>query len=272
MKKIGIYFNPRREDAINYSLELENLLKAKGIKTWACSAWEPHKSQSHLKASDLVISIGGDGTILRTAKAIIPHPLPILGINLGNLGFMSELSVNQVKTGLESILQGQGWIEERAMLEISLRRRTLYALNDVFIGRRSSARLVAIDCRVNGTLLTTYRTDGLIAATASGSTGYALAAGGPILDPQARDIILIPVAPHFSFDKPLVLPPQSKIELRVTTTHEAMGSVDGQIEYGLRSGDRVKIQLSGFTSKFIRLQPKGYFYGALDSKMNRKIT
>ncbi|HJX03640.1 MAG TPA: NAD(+)/NADH kinase [Dehalococcoidia bacterium] len=272
MNKIGIFYNPRREEAISYSKDLAKLLTGKKIEVWLHSAWEPQKARPDIPGSHLIISIGGDGTILRAAKAIIPHQVPILGINLGKLGFMSEITVAETRTSLNSILKGEGWIEQRAMLEIKLQQRTLYALNDVFIGRRSSARLVTLECEINGTPLTTFRADGMIIATASGSTGYALACGGPILDPQSKNIILQPVAPHFSFDKPMVLPARTKIGFRIITTHEAMTSIDGQVESELHSGDRVKIQLSRYISNFLRLQPKSYYYGTLDLKINRKIS
>jgi len=130
---------------------------------------------------------------------------------------------------------------------------------------------VTIDCKLNGALLTTYRADGVIVATASGSTGYALAAGGPILHPQAKEMILLPVCAHFTFNKALVLPAKTTIELQVTTTHEAMLSVDGQTELPLTSGDTIKVKLSSYTTKFLRLQSKTYFYRSLDAKLKRKI-
>lgn len=271
MQKIGIIYHPRREEAVTLSQELGELLKSKGVRVWFCSAWEPANAKAQIAASDLIISIGGDGTILRSAKAVIPESIPILGINLGNLGFMSELTSTEARKKLSGILKGEGWIEERAMLQIKLPGKTFYALNDAFLGRRSSARLVSIECNINGKSLTTYRADGVIAATASGSTGYALASGGPILHPQSKEIILQPVCSHFSLDKPLVLPPQTSISLRVFTTHEAMLSIDGQVEKELHSGDRVEVKLSSYIARFLRLQPESYFYKTLDAKLNRKI-
>jgi NAD+ kinase len=271
MNKIGIFYNPRRDEAISYSKDLAKLLTGKKIEVWLHSAWDPQKARPDIPCSQLIISIGGDGTILRAAKAIIPHQVPILGINLGKLGFMSELTVAEAKTSINPVLRGEGWIEQRSMLEIKLGRRTLYALNDLFIGRRSSARLVTLECEINGTHLTTFRADGMIIATASGSTGYSLACGGPILDPQSKDIILQPVAPHLCFDRPMVLPTGTKISLKVITTHEAMASIDGQVEFQLHSEDRVRVQLSQYVSRFLRLRPPSYFYSTLDKKLNRKI-
>jgi NAD+ kinase len=130
---------------------------------------------------------------------------------------------------------------------------------------------VNIACKIDGNALATYRADGVIVATASGSTGYALAAGGPVLHPQAKEMVMLPVCSHFTFDKALVLPSKTKIELTVTTTHEAMVSIDGQTELQLQSGDTIKIKLSPYTARFLRAQPKNYFYKSLDSKLKRKI-
>jgi NAD+ kinase len=273
MRQVGILYQPKRAEAIDFSTEIERFLNAKGIRTWRCSAWEPDKAKQQINGTDLLLSIGGDGTILRAARTVIPESVPILGINLGRLGFMAELKAREAMRKLPALLDGKGWIEERAILEAELlsQGKKLHALNDVFVGRRSSARLVNIECNIGGTHLTTYRADGVIVATASGSTGYALAAGGPILHPQAKETILIPVCAHFTFNKALVLPSKTTIELIVTTTHEAMLSIDGQTELPLQTGDKIKVKLSSYTAKFLRLQPRSYFYRSLDSKLKRKI-
>jgi NAD+ kinase len=274
MKRVGILYHPKREEAMAFSQKLERFLSARGIHTWLCSAWEPDKAKPQVNGTDLLLSIGGDGTILRTARTVIPDSVPILGINLGRLGFMAELQADEAMDKLPALLEGKGWIEERALLvaEALSQGKTFHALNDVFVGRRSSARLVSIECKIDGTTMTTYRADGVIVATGSGSTGYSLAADGPILHPQAKEMILQPICSHFSSDKSLVLPPQTIIELKVTTHHEAMLSIDGQTELQLNSGDKVTAKLSPYTAKFLRVQPKDYFYKSLDSKLQRKIS
>jgi NAD+ kinase len=274
MKRIGIIYNPRADDAVNYSKDVEKILAAKNITPWLCSAWQPDRAKQQVPGSDLIITVGGDGTILRAAKAIVPEAVPILGINLGKLGFMSEISVDDVPGKLTGFLNGDGWIEERAMLEARVISQgiTSYALNDVFVGRRSSARLVTIECKIDDEPLTNYRADGVIVASASGSTGYALASGGPVLHPQSKDIVLQPVGAHFSFDKPLVLAPNTVINFKVMTSHEAMISMDGQIEWQLDNGELVEVKLSKYISRFLRFQPESYFYSTLESKLNRKIS
>jgi NAD+ kinase len=274
MKRVGILYHPKRERAVAFSKELEKFLSGRDIDTWRCSAWEPQKAKQQINGTDLLLSIGGDGTILRAARTVIPDSVPILGINLGKLGFMAELKAAEAMDKLPALLEGKGWIEERAILEAELlsQGRKLHALNDVFVGRRSSARLVSIECKINGIALTTYRADGVIVATASGSTGYSLAAGGPIMHPQAKELILRPVCAHFTFDKALVLPAKTTIELKVITTHEAMISIDGQTEVQLNSGDKIKVKLSSYAAKFWRVQSRNYFYKSLEAKLKRKIS
>jgi NAD+ kinase len=273
MKRVGILYQPKRKEAVDFSSEVTKFLAARGMSTWRCSAWEPEKAKQEIKGTDLLLSIGGDGTILRAARTIVPDSVPILGINFGRLGFMAEMKAAEALKKLPALLNGKGWIEERAILEAEIpsQGKKLHALNDVFVGRRSSARLVNIACKINGKALATYRADGVIVASASGSTGYALAAGGPIVHPQAKEMVMIPVCAHFTFDKALILPAKTSIELTITTTHEAMVSIDGQTEMQLQSGDTIKIRLSPCTVRFLRAQPKNYFYKSLDSKLKRKV-
>ena len=180
MKKVGILYHPRIEKAKAFSRELEKFLSSQGVSFWTCSAWDEEKAKSQAVGSDLILSVGGDGTILRAARAVIPQAVPIVGINLGNLGFMTELKAEEALGKLPRLLEGGGWIEERAMLQAEPSQdKTFHALNDVVVGRGGSARLVSIETRVNGELLTAYRADGVIVATATGSTSYSLAAGGP---------------------------------------------------------------------------------------------
>jgi NAD+ kinase len=274
MKHIGILYHPKRKEAISFSHKLEDFLTARNITSWSCSAWEPDKAKMQLPGSDLVLCIGGDGTILRAVRAIIPLSVPVLGINLGRLGFMTEFKANDALNELPGLLDGKGWIEERAILEagVTSQDKTLYGLNDVFVGRRSLARLITIECSIDGEVLTTYRADGIIIATASGSTGYSLAACGPILHPQSKDIILNPICSHFTFSESLVLPSHTTIKLKVTTSHEAMFSIDGQVESQLQNGDEITIRLSSYTARFLRLQPESYFFKTLESRLKRKVS
>jgi len=274
VKRVGILYHPKIEKAEAFSRDLEKFLKAQGVSFWTCSSWEEEKAKPQIAGSELILSIGGDGTILRAVRAVIPDGVPIVGINLGNLGFMTELKADEAFENLSRLLDGEGWIEERAMLEAEplSQGKVFHAVNDVFVGRRSLARLVRIETRVNGEILAIHRADGVILATATGSTGYSLAAGGPILCPQAKEIIFKPVCPHLALDRAVVLPPDAEIRLKVTTTHEAMLSIDGQVELPLSSGDEVKIKCSPHVARFLRIRPKTYFYSYLESRLKGKIS
>jgi NAD+ kinase len=252
VKRVGILYHPKIEKAKAFSGELEKFLGKQGLSFWTCSAWEEDKAKAQIAGSDLILSIGGDGTILRALRAIVPGKVPVVGINLGNLGFMTELKADEALDKLPRLLGGEGWIEERAMLEAELpsQGKTFQAVNDVFVGRRSLARLVQIESRVDGEILATHRADGVIVATATGSTGYMLAAGGPILYPEAKQIVF-----------------KAKIQLKVTCTHEAMLSIDGQVEWPLASGDEIRVRLSPNVGRFLRIRPRAYFYSYLESRL-----
>lgn len=276
MKRVGILYHPKLERARPLAEELEKFLSNRSVSSWLCSAWEEDKAKAQVAGSDLVLSVGGDGTILRAARVSAPLVIPVVGINLGKLGFMTELSVAEVEEKLPRLLTGEGWVDDRAMLEAELLtkeesgQKSFQALNDVVVGRGGSARLVLIGTIVNGELLTTYRADGVIVATATGSTGYSLAAGGPILYPQSKEILLQPISSHLSLSQALVLPPETIIELKVTTSHEAMLSLDGQVEMPLSSGDSVRVKLSSYVARFLRLRPKAYFYSTLEQRLRGK--
>jgi NAD+ kinase len=235
MKKVGILYHPMIETARTLAEELKDFISARGISVWLCSAWEGEEARSKVGGTELILTIGGDGTILRAAQVVVPSQIPITGINLGRLGFMTELSAEEVKDKLPALLGGEGWLDERAMLEAELGAtelepsRTFYALNDVVVARGAVARVVYVEANIDGELLTTYKTDGVIVATATGSTGYSLAAGGPILHPQAKEFLLLPISPHLSPAYPLVLPATAVVRLRLTPTHQAALSVDGHI-------------------------------------------
>jgi NAD+ kinase len=270
VKQVGILYHPKIEKAKAFSQELEKFLSAKGLSFWTCSAWEEDKAKAQIAGSDLILSIGGDGTILRALRAVVPNKVPVVGINLGNLGFMTELKADEALEKLPRLLSGEGWIEERAMLEAESQGKVFQAVNDVFVGRRSLARLVQIETRVDGEILATHRADGVIVATATGSTGYLLAAGGPILYPEAKQIVFKPICPHLTSDSAVVLPPEAKIQLKVNTTHEAMLSIDAQVELPLASGDEVRVKQSPYVGRFLRIRPRAYFYSYLESRLREK--
>jgi len=270
-------YHPMIGAAYTLSKELERFLTARSIAVWLCSAWEEEEAKAQLNGTDLILTVGGDGTILRAAQVALPNQTPITGINLGKLGFMTGLSADEAISRLPALLAGEGWIDERAMLEAELSPsgqgaepvQTFYALNDVVVSRGSIARMVFIEASISGELLTTYKADGVIVASATGSTGYALAAGGPILYPQAKELLLLPIVPHLSSSYPLVLPPKTVVKLHIRTAHQATVSIDGHINLPLKDGAIVTVRLSSNTSRFLRIHP-GSFYGSLELKLKGK--
>ncbi len=273
MKRIGIVYHPLNKDALSLAQQLAQVLDARGVSYWLGSAWEADETQKQLPGTDLILTTGGDGTILRTAQAVASSPIPITGINLGKLGFMTELDAGEAAGKLADILAGDGWIEERAMLKAELSGtepgppREFLALNDVVVARGEVARIIYIEAGVNGQPLTTYNADGVITATATGSTGYSLAAGGPILHPEADEWLLVPILPHLSPDYSLVMPADAIVRLKIGTTHQATLSIDGHISLPLASGATITVKRSQQKIRFLRIRPRDYFYSSLQQKL-----
>ena len=266
MKRIGILYHPLREKARKLAEKLEELLSSQEVTSWRCSSWEENEAKTRLAGTELIISIGGDGTILRTVRIVTPLSVPILGVNLGRLGFITEIDGNEVLSNLPDLLEGAGWIEERAMLETQIGDKSFHALNDVVL-RSVAVRLVNIEVEIDGTALTTYRADGIIMATATGSTSYALASGGPILQPQSREIVLQPISCHLGLSYSLVLPLQSVVDLQVAHGDKVVISIDGQVESPLPDGQSVRVKLSPHVARFLRIHEPAYFYSSLWQKL-----
>ncbi len=275
MKNIGIFYHPLVEATKSKAKQLQDFLASRGITAWLCSAWESEAARSQLDDTDLVLSVGGDGTILRSAQAVVPRMIPIIGINLGKLGFMTELSVDEASDKLPALLSGEGWIDERAMLLAELsaggqKTSTYHALNDVVVARGAIARLVRVAASLNGKHITDYKADGVIVATATGSTGYSLAAGGPILYPHSKDFLLVPIMPHLSADYALVLPAETSVQLGVTATQPATLSIDGYINMPLPDEAVITVKQSPHRTRFLRVHPEDTFYRSLEQKLKGK--
>lgn len=276
MKKVGILYHPLKESAVKFAARLETFLKGKGMSAWSCSAWESEAATGKMDGTDLIVTVGGDGTILRAAQVAIPGKVPITGINLGNLGFMTELSVAETESELGHLLAGEGWTDERALLEAEVyvpgvnQASHFHALNDVVLARGAAVRVIQVDATIDGQPLTSYRADGVIIATATGSTGYAYAAGGPILHPHAREMVLLPIMPHFSASYRLVLPPGSMVGLRLQNGPPGTLTIDGHTNLSVNSGTSVTVTLSKDVLRFLRIHPQTEFYSTLDKRLKGK--
>lgn len=221
---------------------------------------------------DLLVAVGGDGTMLRVSHLCAPCDVPILGINLGRLGFLMQFRREEWHSAMEQLLAGEYWIENRMMIRAEHGRAgkvlgSWHALNEVVVCRTAAVRPVRVSASVDGMQLSNYVADGLIAATPTGSTAYALAAGGPILPPELRNILLVPIAPHLSIDRAVVLAEGTAVAITLRGG-DAVLSVDGQTPVGLAEGDVVDARAGEYVAKFVRFGDRGYFYRNLTSHMN----
>lgn len=215
--------------------------------------------------------------MLRAGHLCGPSNVPILGVNVGRFGFLLEIHQLQWRDFLPRLTTGDYWIERRMMLCAEQWRAgeklgTWDVLNEVVVSRGQFIRPVHLTTVVDGRFLTTYVADALIAATPTGSTAYALAAGGPILPPELRNILLMPVAPHLSLDRAIVLAEESTVSITIQADHQAVFSVDGQVPIGVSDDDRVEVYASKHSVQFIRFQDPGYFYRNLTQHMSKNPT
>lgn len=276
---IGILHHPMKPESIGLAHAIGNFLRAQGVdEIWYESAWEGEAVLTHLPNVDLLITLGGDGTLLRAARLGARYGVPMLGVKMGRLGFLAEIMPDDWQQPLLAMLDGRYWLEQRLMVRARLERPTGLAdapqiicehdaLNDVVLSRGALARIVRVNVKLDGGYLTTYTCDGLIVSTATGSTGYALAVSGPILPPELRNVLLLPIAPHLSMERAVVLGEGTEIRMRPFTDHDAMLTVDGQVVVEVANGDEVVVTGSPHLAQFIRLRDRNYFYQTLMEKL-----
>lgn len=274
-KRIVIAVHPKMGSARQAANEIAEFISGQGLDAYSGLLFdESLRSRVNAGDFDLMIALGGDGTMLRSVHLCAPGKVPILGINLGGLGFLIEVASNEWKPALERVLRGDYWLETRMMLRAEHTRGdellgTWDVLNECVVGRGEMVRPVFLTAEIDGHILTTYVADGLIVSTPTGSTAYALAAGGPILPPELRNILLVPVAPHLSFDRAIVLHEGSEVRIKVKTDHQASLSMDGHEPVQLQDQDIVRAFASEYVALFVRLQDPDYFYRNLTSHMNQ---
>lgn len=228
------------------------------------------------KSVDAVIVLGGDGTILESARRSAPHGTPLMGLNLGHLGYMAELEMSEI-CELERIAAGDYKTEERSMLNIELLssdgvvKKSEYALNDAVLSNGTISRMVELELYESGSSVAHYRSDGLIVATPTGSTAYSLAAGGAIVDPRLHGLCVTPICPHSLYARPIIFPDSAVIEVKNICQREKtlFLTIDGKVNYEMSYGEKVRITRSPLKTSFIRLKD-GSFYARLRQKMNDK--
>lgn len=268
-QRIAITWHPNLPDARIEAEVILQTIRDEYPEVTSVAAYSLYDEDFHRSVKenglDAVITLGGDGTMLRTNKICAPYEIPVCGVNMGSFGFMMEIQRNKWRKRLKDLIAGKWMIEERMMLNVKLLRKnggTLEweVLNDAVVGHGSQLRPIRIHVVISGNELTTYVADGLIVATATGSTAYAMAAGGPIMEPELRNLLVIPVAPHLSLDRSLLLKETDVVEITATSNHEAIFSPDGAKGMILLPTDLIRISASKFSAKYIRFDEKGFYY------------
>lgn len=274
-ERVAVLYHPKIEATHPVAEDINNWLSARGIDVEQAFTWDEAQVRPLMSELDLAIVLGGDGSMLRAARMAAGDRVPLLGLNMGRVGFLTEVTPTNWQRKLPCVLEGDYWVEERMMLQAEAWREDdmlgqYMALNDVVVSRGNLARVVQLRTEIDGDELTTYVADGLIISTPTGSTAYALAVGGPILPPELRNFLVIPIAPHLTLDRAIVLAQGSKVCVHVHTDHEAILTVDGQFTIEMQNGDHVEIHASDHVSRFIRLGKRSYFYHMLLERLTPK--
>jgi NAD+ kinase len=272
MDDIGLLYNPRVAASLPLAEEIADWLQERGVDAWICSTQSDDVLSGCPLHTDLLLTLGGDGTILRAMHLATPHGVPVLGLNLGRVGFLTECNPGNWERTLRGILAGEGRIELRTLLQATLVREEVpvaedFALNDAVISRGALARTVRLETSIDDTPVVVYVGDGLILATATGSTAYSYALGGPILPPWLDNMLVVPAAAHLSMDRPMVLNAEAVVEVTVHTREPGMLTVDGQLTGELHDGDRVRVQRSSLQARFLRLRSRNDFYRSLVERL-----
>ena len=262
VQRIGFAYNPTNEAALELRERAAGWCLVRGIDHWAAQANEFAALCDELPSTDVLVVLGGDGTFLRAARAVIEVDVPILGINLGKVGFLSKAEAIELEPVLVRLVAGEFRIEERMALEARIlpagRESAAIvhrALNDIVIARGALARVCHLDVAIGPSHLATFIADGLVVSSPTGSTGYSFSAGGPVVDPESRNLIVTPIAGYLSAVRSVVVGPRQIVRCRVVSAHEALVSIDGREDIPIAVGDEVEVRA---LERPVRLvEPKG---------------
>jgi len=278
IKRIGVVVKPHQPDALDTLCRLTEWLNQKGIQLvgQAEIAHEQIEQQTgcavkivpddQLASSvDLILVLGGDGTMIATARMIGDAEVPVMGVNYGGLGYLAEFPIEELFAALDSILSGQYKVQKRVMLAIELWRGEELitrnrVLNDVVVNKSALARIIEIEAYLDSQFVNLFRADGLIVATPTGSTAYNLSAGGPVLYPSMNAVVITPICPFTLSNRPIVVPDESVIEVRLITDNEEVAlTLDGQVGFPLKARDRIVIRKSRTTFNLVQPPNRNYF-------------
>jgi NAD+ kinase len=262
LQRIGFAYNPTSDAAVELRERATGWAAMRGLDNWASAAADREALHENLPGTDVLVVFGGDGTFLRAARAVVDVDVPLLGINVGKVGFLSKVDAGDLVRVLDGLAAGHFTLEHRMVLEGRILRggapdspEVHVALNDVVIARGSLARVCRLDVSIDASHLATFVADGLVVASPTGSTGYSFSAGGPILDPTARNLILTPIAGYLTTIRSVVVGPSVVVRCRVADAYEALVSIDGREDVSIAVGDVVEVRA---LERPIRLvQPEG---------------
>ncbi len=275
-KAIAILYQGRKQDTSEMAHHLTPHLQEKGYEVRVVDIRDEDEEgvDSRLDDCDFVLVLGGDGTILHATRLCARVNVPIVGVNFGRVGFLTELEPEEVVEKLPLYLERDKsvWVDTRAMLHAKLEQdgecEEFLALNDVVIARGAWPRVVTIDIWVDNYSYNKTYADGIILSTATGSTAYNMAVGGPLLHPQVESCVLTPIAPHLAFDRSLILQPEATVQLRISTgAQSGVFSADGQMNRELKDGATVTVRKSQYNARFLRRRPPTYFYQIISAKL-----
>jgi NAD+ kinase len=276
LKRAVIFHHPQSEGAASFARQLAREFSRHSVETFVADAWS--EAEAGVEDAGIVVCIGGDGTVLRAARITVPHRVPILGVNMGRLGFLTDMSPRDCISNVERILAEDWRLEERLMVRGEIadgpgsQPAVYHGLNDIVISRRSPGRPIYVEVRIDHARLAIYRCDGIIVATPTGSTGYSLSAGGPVLAPTEHHLVLTPVSAHLALGRSLVLQPESIVEMEVSSENGAIVSVDGQEDLPVNSGVKVTVRVSEHTTRFVRFREPSSFYADLAEKLEFQMS
>ncbi|MBE0478328.1 NAD(+)/NADH kinase [Candidatus Aerophobetes bacterium] len=275
IKKIGITLNPTKQDILERTESIIRWLNKRGIKVLILDsvAAQGYLIKMHTpvekisKEAELIISLGGDGTLCRCARIFSPAGIPILGVNMGGLGFLTETPIDEFEESFEKLLSGEYTIEQRMMLQSRIthgnfknKSKSFSALNDVVISKSSLPRIVSLKTFVCGEFVTTYSADGLIISTPTGSTAYSLSAGGPIVEPCLNVIILAPICAHTLSVRPLIISEKETIKVvPLAPAEDIFFTIDGQETHPVKEEEAVEVKKSPYPAKLVRFKEKSFF-------------
>jgi NAD+ kinase len=272
VNKVGICYHNKSAEAANVAKALSDALSGVASESWLCQAWDDETLKRNIDGTDLLISAGGDGTILWAARSALTHGIPVLGVRLGILAFLAELSASEALERIPTLLQSESSIEERTTLQTEIaspiaNAGPFHAINDVVVSRGAIGRPISLRVSVDSVEVASLRSDGVIIATATGSTAYSLAVGGPVLPPEASELVLNFVAPHMTVATALVLPATAAVEVQIGDDDEAFLSVDGQIDRPLVTGEVVRVVRGKYLARFLRTHTPGESYRKLGATL-----